>query len=47
MIVSIDASVKDKFNIPTEIHGYPTLLYLNKDGTIKDEYKSGDKVLKI
>ena len=43
LIVSLDGSVKDKFNLPTEIHGYPTILYLNKDGTIKDEYKSGDR----
>ena len=42
-IVSLDANAKDKFNIQSDVHGYPTIIYLNKDGSVKNEYKDGDR----
>ena len=42
-IISLDANSKDKFNVQSEVHGYPTIIYLNKDGSVKNEYKSSDR----
>ena len=42
-IISLDANSKDKFNVKSDVHGYPTILYLNKDGSVKNEYKDGDR----
>jgi protein disulfide-isomerase A6 len=42
-IVSIEGSVKDKFNPKFNVDGYPTLVYLNNDGSVKSEYSDGDR----
>ena len=42
-IVSIEGSVKDKFNPKFNVDGYPTIVYLNNDGSVKSEYSDGDR----
>ena len=42
IIISIEGEHIDKFNPKFSVNGYPSIFYLNKDGSVKKNY-SGDR----